>query len=275
MPVVRSSQSAPAIKEAIVLDFGDIGAQAARLRQAAEAKAAEIIRKAEIQAAEMLRGAEEQGVEAGYQDGLERGHADGLEQGRREAFDAAQEELALIQESWLDLSKRWDSELETLLAEARESVLGFALRFAERLVHRVIEVDDEVITDQLAEVLSQILRPLRVSVSVNPADRPTLETALPDLIARFNHLRHVELIDDEQITRGGCVARFGHGQIDATIDKQVARMVEAILPPLHDDGLEAGNAPEQTPDLDPTQAAAPATSTDDRDDKRPADSTES
>ncbi|WP_428386555.1 FliH/SctL family protein [Mucisphaera sp.] len=247
MPVVRKTQSAPAIKEAIVLDFGDIGAQAARLRQAAEAKAAQIIRQAELQAADLQRGAEEQGVEAGYQDGLEKGHAQGLKQGRQEAFDAASEQLAHIQEAWLDLSTRWETEFDRLTTEAREGLMGFALRFAERLVHRVIEVDREIIVDQLAEALGHILRPLKVSVRINPDDRPILEKALPELLQRFSHLKQVELVDDDQITPGGCIARFGQGQVDATIDTQVQRMVEAILPPLHDEAPPESLEPQSEP----------------------------
>ena len=39
MPVLRNQQSRPAMKDAVVLDLGDIGAQAEKLRRAAEAKA--------------------------------------------------------------------------------------------------------------------------------------------------------------------------------------------------------------------------------------------
>lgn len=251
MPVVRRNQSTPAMKEAIVLDFGDIGAQAAKLRQAAENRAAEILRKAERQAAELLRNAEEQGVEAGYQDGLERGYADGLEKGREEAFQKAAEQIAAVEEAWLDLSGRWESQLGDLITQAREGLLAFGLRFAERLVHRVIEVDEEVVVDQLAEVLGHILRPLDVHVRINPEDRPVLEKAMPDLLARFNQLQHVELTDDPQVTRGGCIARFGHGQIDATIDRQVERMVEAILPPLHTGDTPVVSSPPAPSRTDP------------------------
>ncbi|QDU72185.1 FliH/SctL family protein [Mucisphaera calidilacus] len=257
MPLVRKNQSTPAMKEAIVLDFGDIGAQAARLRQAAENRAAEILRNAERQASEILRNAEQQGVEAGYQDGLERGHADGLEQGKQEAFAKAAAELARIEETWLDLGTRWEAQLNDLATQAREGLLAFALRFAERLVHRIIEVDEQVVVDQLAEVLGHILRPLKVTVRVHPEDRPILEQAMPELLQRFSQLEHVELVEDQQITRGGCIARFGHGQIDATIDRQVERMVEAILPPLHTDGPEPPKAAEPAPDT--TKQADPPT----------------
>ena len=54
MPVLKQSGSRLAIKEAVVLDLGDLGRQAAQLRLAAEAKAAKIIGEAEKEAGQLV-----------------------------------------------------------------------------------------------------------------------------------------------------------------------------------------------------------------------------
>ena len=61
------------------------------------------------------------------------------------------------------------------------------------------------------------------SVCIHPVDRPMLENALPDLLKELATLEHIELVDDEAITPGGCVVAFGQGRIDATIERQLQR----------------------------------------------------
>jgi len=67
-------------------------------------------------------------------------------------------------------------------------------------------------------------------VRINPQDRPVLEGAMPQLVAEFSHLKNIRLVDDPEIGAGGCVLVYGQGQIDSTIDTQLRRVVELMLP---------------------------------------------
>ena len=82
MPILKQTQTAGAMKDAVVLDLGDLGRQAARLRMQAEAQAANIITDAEKKAAQLVENASGQGFEQGRAEGLEQGTREGLEQGR-------------------------------------------------------------------------------------------------------------------------------------------------------------------------------------------------
>ena len=113
-------------------------------------------------------------------------------------------------------------------------MLQLALRLAEKLVHRVIEVDPSVVVDQLAQALTHVLRPVHVTVSINPADRELLNEAMSQLLAEFTHLRHIELVDDPQVSAGGCIVSYGQGQVDADIDTQLERVINLMLPAVDD-----------------------------------------
>ena len=134
--------------------------------------------------------------------------------------------------------------------EARQAVLEFALSAAEKIVHRVIEVDESVVVDQAAQALSLVLSAHDASVRIHPVDRPMLEDALPELIKELANLDHIELVDDEEITPGGCVVAFGQGKVDATIEKQLQRLIDLILP-----------EPPALPDETLQQEVVPASST--------------
>lgn len=230
MPVLKQHYNTPAMREAIVLDLGDIGAQASRIRAAAETQARQIIEKAQAKAEQIARQTAAEAREEGYAAGLEQGLAEGREQGYAESLAQSAEQLRQLTEAWSQVATDWEQQRTEMEREARQAVIEFALRAAEKIVHRVIEIDETVVVDQAAQALSMVLSAHDASVRMHPVDRPMLEDALPDLLKELSTLEHIELVDDETVTPGGCVVAFGQGRVDATIETQVQRLVDLILP---------------------------------------------
>lgn len=230
MPVLKQHHTTPAMREAIVLDLGDIGAQAARIRAAAETQAAKIIAEAQAKSESLADQLHQEAEKQGYSDGLEKGLAEGREQGRAEALAESSEQLRQLSAAWSQVATDWEQQRIDMEREARQAVLEFALAAAEKIVHRVIEVDESVVVDQAAQALSLVLSAHDASVRIHPVDRPMLEDAMPELIKELASLEHIELVDDETITPGGCIVAFGQGRIDATVERQLQRLINLILP---------------------------------------------
>ncbi|MEX2672948.1 MAG: FliH/SctL family protein [Phycisphaeraceae bacterium] len=230
MPVIKSDNAAPMLKEAIVLDLGDIGRQAAKLRAAAEQRAMQTLTEAERKARQLVEGAAAKGHAQGLAEGREQGLAEGREQGKAEALAQMTEQLQKLQAGWTQALAGWEQHCVQMDRDSRQAVLTFALQVAEKLVHRVVEVDESVVVKQLGNALMHVLHANEVTVTVHPADCATLEQALPDLQKTFDQLEHIKLADDEAVGRGGCIVRHGQGRIDATIDTQLRRIIDAILP---------------------------------------------
>ncbi|MBL4575437.1 MAG: hypothetical protein JKY51_04960 [Opitutaceae bacterium] len=249
MSVIKANKSIGYAKDAVVLDLGDLGRQAARLRMVAEDKAASIVTEAERKAKTLLADAAKGGFEEGKASGFEHGMIEGQKQGKAQAFEEAREQLAQLQAAWSDVAQQWDEQTKGLVIEARQAVAEFALKMAERLVHRVIEVDPSVVVDQVAGALALVLRPMDVSVRVSPSDLAVISEALPQLLAEFDHLEHIHLAEDPQVSPGGCLVSYGQGQIDATIETQIRRVVDLILP------ADTDTEPEQIPGIQPNLAS--------------------
>jgi len=241
MPVIKSQQAATLIRDAIVLDLGDLERQAERLKEHAEQRARHIVSTAEQRAAEtgeqLRRQMDEmrQSVEKqAHAEGLAQGRADGLEQGRtkarQEVFDTLQPRLEEAAAALSQAAQAFDAQRTQTRRDAERTVVQFALKLAEKLVHRAIEVDQEVVVDQVAGALGLVLRPMNVAVRVHPDDQALVQEALPDLLRNLRQLDHVDVIDDDTINRGGCIVTYGQGCIDATIEKQMTRIVEQMLP---------------------------------------------
>lgn len=230
MPVIKNNSAAPLLKEAVVLDLGDLARQGERVVAAARERARRIVAEAEQRAQALANAAHDQASAQGREAGLTQGLEEGRQQGRQEAFEHMQQQLQALSDAWRELAMQWQAMRDELAHESREAVVDFALRFAERVVHRVIEVDPTVIVDQVAGALEHVLQPLEATVLIHPDDQPVLEEALPQLLEEFSHLKDVHLKTSTDIGRGGCEVRFSQGAVEATVEGQMARIVDLILP---------------------------------------------
>lgn len=229
MPVVKSGQSVPMLRNAVVLDMGDVEAHAQRVLGEARARAAALIEEAERHAAHLTADAEQKGHVQGFQ----RGMLDGLEKGQREGRDQAlaesREQLATLSERWTAAIDDWDAQRDRLFDEAREDVLRFAFALGERIVHRLVRADSTIVADQMRKALDHLSKPSVLQVSVHPEDRSAVEAILPEITSSLGRSTHMHLHDDPTIDRGGCVVATAGGYVDATLATQLDRMAEALL----------------------------------------------
>lgn len=75
-----------------------------------------------------------------------------------------------------------------------------------------------------------------VVVRVHPEERESLELVAGQIIEQFGQSKHVRLVADESVDRGGCVVQTEAGQVDGRIETQVSRIAEELL------GSECGAA---------------------------------
>jgi len=233
MALVRQSEAAVMTRDAIVLDLGDLRRQGQRMIDAARAEAVRIEQEAQADRATIIAGADAVGHEQGFARGVAEGTAQGIEEGTRRALAAVAPEIERLAAGWAGALDGFVESRERFLAEGQQDVVRLAAMIASKVCKRQIELDPSVVATQMAEVLSLVLRPTRLQVACHPADRAMLERALPGLVSRTQHSVDVELTDDPGLARGSCVARLagGGGRIDASIDTQLQRIVDALLPP--------------------------------------------
>ncbi len=230
MPLIKNANSAGLIKSAVVLDLGDLDRQAKRIVEQAREQAKTIRDEAKQKADALVAGADAKGYEQGMQRGLTEGKELGRREGREELLDELRPQLEQLIQSWADALNQWDAQRGEMLLSAREDVLAFAVAMAEKIVFRTIEADDSIIEDQLAESLALLSKPSNVAIRINPQDRDLVEEVLPELLRATTDCRHATITDDPTMTRGGCIVRTIGGEVDATIETQLDRIVEAILP---------------------------------------------
>ena len=230
MPMIRKEHAKALAHDAIVLDLGDLQRQGDEIIERAKRKADEIIESARRQRERLLEGAAEYGRTEGYAQGSAEGQAEGRAEGKAQALAEHAPVLTELTDRWTEAIDKFETERILLLNQAMDSVLEFAVEFARRVTKRAVELDKQAACAQLEAAMGMLLRPSRVVIAVHPDDRGVIDEALPALLEKFDEVEHAELLIDAELTPGSCVVRSGSGSIDADIQRQIDRLVDAVLP---------------------------------------------
>lgn len=237
MALIRSANAANLMRDAVVLDLGDLQRQGSAIIARAQSEAERIIAEAKAERERILDGAAEQGRTEGLARGVDQGRKLGAEQARVEALGARQQELEALIGAWREQLAAFSAQRDSFVQAAERDVIRLAVLIAEKIVKRQIAADPSVVIDQVRSVLGTVIRPTEAVLAVHPEDRPLVESALAGLLAQFPAVRNVSLVEDGRVARGSCVARMrdpetagAGGEVDASIDEQLGRILSVLLP---------------------------------------------
>lgn len=230
MALIKNAQSDSLAREAVVLDLGDLAAQAAAIIERAEREAARIKDEARAERERLIANAHELGFQQGVEEGREHGRRAGYEEGRLEAIDAMQARLTELDTRWSAAVEEFESRRARLITASRTDVLRLAVGIAERVTRRRVAIDETAVEAQIEAAIEYVLEPTRLVVLVHPEDAETASAALPRLLAHLSASPHIEIRPDDGLTRGDCIVETRGGAIDARIETQLERIVTSLLP---------------------------------------------
>lgn len=229
MAVIKNSQSNRLLKEAVVLDLGDLDRQAQRIIHAANAEAAEIIAEARAEAQRLTANASDAGHAQGFEKGISEGREAGVREGREQALADYRQRLEHLSAAWAAALKQWERDRADLLHDSHEDVIRFIVDVARKVVYRAVCADSSIVKEQLAAALDLVGRATAAEIVVHPADKELVEATLPEIAPILAEARHVRISADESMSPGGCVVRTAGGRIDARIETQIDRVAAALL----------------------------------------------
>lgn len=243
MALIRRADSATAPRDAVVLNLGDLRAQGETLKSRANAEAAEIIRLARLDRERILEGARAEGFAKGFEEGKARGEDEGRRAGHEAALNESRSRLQQLEKAWLEQLESFARSREDLVLEAKTDVIKLALHIGKLVTKRVIEADPSLVEDQVGAVLSLVSKASRLILEVHPGDEPLVRESLPRLTAKYANDSHAEIRADHSLSPGSCVARTeGGGIIDGSVDSQLNRIADALLPGVNG-STNAGEGP--------------------------------
>ena len=208
----------------------DVEDQAKALLLRARHAAERLLAEAQREGAELKKAAHAQGLAEGRREGLAKGADDGRAAGLKQALEEHRAQLTQAVAALTEAASDLDASRGELEAAALEEVVSLAIAVARRVTKRQALIEPQALTDNLREAMRLVVGAGAVKVAIHPAQRHTLDAALPALRLDFPRLTHVEIVDDHSVEPGGCRVFAGGGQVDATLDEQLDRVVADLLP---------------------------------------------
>jgi flagellar assembly protein FliH len=181
--------------------------------ESARRQGAELIAVAREQAEAIAQNAREQGFAAGYAEGTaqaEKAAADLLQHAERTAREVVEYRAQAI-------------------ADSERELVELALGIAEKVLQRAFETEPERVVDVLRGALRKTFTRDGLTVVCNPADLQRLQAAGPDLAGSLGGLKDLQFVTDRRVAPGGVVVRTPSGDIDATIESQLARLGSVLF----------------------------------------------
>ncbi len=169
---------------------------------------------------EQVRAEAEQKVKEAYAEGLQRGMAAG-----KEKFDESIAESAQALSSAADAVRQARAEF---LATIEAQVVKLSGVIAAQVLKREVKGDPDFIKSTVRHVLEGMAERERVRLKVNTADLYALREHKVTLLEEFDGIEHLEIIADDSISPGGCMAESETCFVDGQIETQLERILDSI-----------------------------------------------
>lgn len=206
--------------------------QAQTLVEDAGARAKTIVEEAVAQSTAVSEAAHNQGFEAGRESG-------------RHSADQEMNEMVITMRGLVDMAR---AERHKIIESAEPEIVKLAMGIAERIVHKQVAVDRDVVIEMTKAAIGRLLEREVVTVRVHPADLERMKEHRDDVLA-LGDVKHMRIIEDQRVDRGGVIVETDSGAVDAKVATQLdeARRVlhikeDAVVAPAENGAILEGAA---------------------------------
>lgn len=159
-----------------------------------------------------------------YQETKEKAHNEGYQSGYnngKSEVDRLISRLHTIIEGSID--KR-----DTIIEDAEIQVIRIILLITRKVVKSISEEQKGVVVDNIRSAMDKIKGKTEVIIRVNTEDLELTTEHKEELMQRFEELRHVTILEDTRVDKGGCIVETDFGSVDARIATQLQEVEEKI-----------------------------------------------
>ena len=214
------------------LNLRDIARQAEAHLSDARAQGARVVREAVTEAERQRAALIEAARRDGYAAGIEQGRAEGAAAAMKDAQAQFAEAQASLIAAMTAAVEGLSSQREAFMVSFRRDVLLVAVAIARKVVSKFVEDDPAgiaVATEAAADAINLVRAATDIELCVNPADAAALEVFALDLMNRLRDGRHIRIVEDADLARGGARVRTADTTIDGAIASRIDRIADALV----------------------------------------------
>lgn len=150
--------------------------------------------------------------------GREEGYSKGYESGFKD-FDKVMRKLHSIIASLI-------AERKSILESSSGQIVSLVMQIAIKVIKRITDSQKDIVLENVNEVLKRVKDKTQITIRVNLDDLDIVRHKKSDFISRFDIIETLEIIEDPNIGKGGCIIETNFGEIDARISSQLDKIEE-------------------------------------------------
>lgn len=164
-------------------------------------------------------------IEHMHEEARTTGYQDGYEEGLRSGEQACREAASAEAEHFRGLTDSMQKALDELDQNVAEQLLALATEIAAQVIRSSISLKGDLLLPIIREAITALpLHHTHLNLRLNPQDAALVRPLLGEQLAQSG----TQIIEDSEISPGGCQIRAGSSEVDATIETRWKRVLEAI-----------------------------------------------
>lgn len=164
-------------------------------------------------------------IERMLEEARSQGYAAGLAEGREAAATEARLAAEAFAGQYGALIDGLRQSLKELDQTVAEHLLGLAIEIADQITRAHIVVREDALLPVIREAIAALpLHHAHITLRLNPADAADIRRLMGDELTQSS----TQIIEDQLISRGGCLLQAGASEVDATLETRRKRVLETI-----------------------------------------------
>ena len=108
-------------------------------------------------------------------------------------------------------------------------LVRLAVEIAEKIIRNELSAKPEIVLDIAKSAIRQVRQRESVRLRVNPADMEVVKSQRTEILESADGARHLEVVDDRRVDRGGAMIESDDGTLDARIATQLSETEKALM----------------------------------------------
>lgn len=148
--------------------------------------------------------------------------------GKKDGKAEAEKKLHSTTRSLADGLEQISGLRQSLLSKSKEDMVRLVMAVARQVIEQDVAQKQDIIVATVKKSLEAAVAADEYYIRVHPEDLEIVKEHEPLFLAAMKGLQNIHFMADESIARGGCVAESRAGDVDATIESQLAEIEDHL-----------------------------------------------
>ncbi|WP_215538464.1 flagellar assembly protein FliH [Borreliella bavariensis] len=157
---------------------------------------------------------------------LEVATAKGREEGYNKGYESGFEDFDKVMRKLHSIIASLIAERKSILESSGGQIVSLVMQIAIKVIKRITDSQKDIVLENVNEVLKRVKDKTQITIRVNLDDLDIVRHKKSDFISRFDIIETLEIIEDPNIGKGGCIIETNFGEIDARISSQLDKIEE-------------------------------------------------